>query len=285
MSPSVWHLHSTLDFRSFFKRFNPSVQFVVERVKIVASRPGAIHRQIVELLKQHPDGLTSGQIRAKLNLAPEEQAQLDRRRRDLLKWYELEKKQIGKDWIYVFKGERKTAILDRSVNIRVRASVLGRAYGRCQMCGRTVAQHNIVLVVDHKIPIDWGGTNSEENLWALCEDCNAGKKAYFASQNQGLMKDVMQNPSVHVRIGELLKRNFKKPVPSPLIELVAMQEDWRKRTRELRYLGWEIQAARKKLESGKSESYYTLMKFCEWPEDPSGWIRNFEKKRAQKNLG
>jgi hypothetical protein len=44
------------------------------------SRPGAIHRKIVELLRQNPEGLTSGQIRAKLNIAPDEQAQLDRRR-------------------------------------------------------------------------------------------------------------------------------------------------------------------------------------------------------------
>jgi hypothetical protein len=55
----------------------------------MASRPGAIHRQIAELLRQHPEGLTSGQIRAKLNLAPDEQAQLDRRRRDLRKWFIL----------------------------------------------------------------------------------------------------------------------------------------------------------------------------------------------------
>jgi hypothetical protein len=249
------------------------------------SRPGAIHRQIIELLQRHPEGLTSGQIRAKLNIAPDEQAQLDRRRRDLRKWYILEKRQTGKDWVYIFKGKREGPVLERGVNIRVRAAVLGRAHGRCQMCGRSVAQHGVVLVVDHKIPVDWGGSNEEENLWAICEDCNAGKKAYFASQYQDLMRGVMGHKSVHVRIGELLKRNVRKAVPSPLIELVAGQEDWRKRTRELRYLGWEIEATRRKLESGKVESYYTLHKFVEWPEDPSGWIRDFEKKRAIENSG
>lgn len=247
------------------------------------SRPGTIHRKIAALLTENPHGLTSGQIRARLNIAPDEQAQLDRRRRDLRKWYILEKRQVGGDWVYTLKGEREISVLERGINIRVRAAVLGRAHGRCQMCGQTVAQHNIVLVVDHKIPIDWGGSNDEENLWALCQECNAGKKAYFASQDQGLMRGVMHHKSIHVRIGELLKRNLGKPVPSPLIELVACQEDWKKRTRELRYLGWKIDATRRKLDSGKVESYYTLHKFKEWPDDPSGWIRDFEKRRAIGN--
>ena len=56
------------------------------------------------------------------------------------------------------------------------------------------------------------------------------------------MKKVMGHPSVHVRIGELLKLNFEKAVPSKLIEFVANQDDWKKRTRELRYLGWEFDA-------------------------------------------
>jgi len=83
------------------------------------SRPGAIHRQIAELLRQHPEGLTSGQIRAKLNLAADEQAQLDRRRRDLRTWYILEKRQSGNEWVYTIKGERKTPVLERGVGIRL----------------------------------------------------------------------------------------------------------------------------------------------------------------------
>jgi len=249
------------------------------------SRPRAIHRKIVELLRQNPHGLTSGQIRAKLNIAPDEQAQLDRRRRDLRKWYVLEKRQVGSDWVYILKGEKTGTALASDVSIRVRAAVLGRAHGRCQMCGRTVARHGVVLVVDHKIPRDWGGSSEEDNLWAICEECNAGKKAYFATQDQDLMRDVMGHKSIHMRIGELLKRNMGKPVPSPLIELVAGQEDWKKRTRELRYLGWVIEATRRKLESGKVESYYTLRKFEAWPENPSGWIRDFERRRAIGNAG
>lgn len=249
------------------------------------SKPGAIHRQIAELLSRHPEGLTSGQIRAQLNLAPNAQAQLDRRRRELRRWFMLEKRQSGNEWIYILKGERKEPVLDRGVNIRVRAAVLGRAHGRCQMCGRTVAEHGVVLVVDHKIPVDWGGANQEDNLWALCEDCNAGKKAHFSSQDQSLMRAVMGNKSVHVRIGELLKRNLGTDVPASIIELVAGQEDWPKRTRELRYLGWEFETSRHRLASGKVESCYKLLKHTPWPENPSGFIRAIEQKRSSEKSG
>jgi transcriptional regulator with XRE-family HTH domain len=150
----------------------------------MASRPGAIHRKIAELLRQNPAGLTSGQIRAKLNIAADEQAQLDRRRRDLRKWFVLEKRQAGGDWVYTLKGEREPSAVEGGVNIRVRAAVLWRAHGCCQMCGRTVERHKVVLVVDHKIPRDWGGSNDEENLWASCEDCfNKNEQARRRCEN------------------------------------------------------------------------------------------------------
>jgi 5-methylcytosine-specific restriction endonuclease McrA len=248
----------------------------------MANNPGNIHRQMAELLRQHPEGLTSGQIRAKIGIAPDKQAQLDRRRRELRRWFVIEKIKKGNKLVYRLVGERERPLWDNDISLRLRASVLGRAHGRCQMCGRTVQAHGIALVVDHKIPKDWGGSSTdEENLWALCEDCNAGKKAHFASQDKSVMRAVMHHKSVHVRIGELLKLNLQKPIPSALIELVAGQDDWRKRTRELRYLKWEIDATRRKLPSGKVESYYTLKKFTEWPDDPSGWIRDYERKRAQ----
>ncbi len=71
------------------------------------------------------------------------------------------------------------------VTEKLRASVLHAAHGRCEMCGRSIAEHAVVLQVDHKLPRDWGGTNSRENLWALCEQCNRGKKSYFSSINAG----------------------------------------------------------------------------------------------------
>lgn len=245
------------------------------------AKPGKIHQQMAELLRQHPEGLTSGQLREKLGLGPTEQAQLDRRRRDLKKWYLIEKQQKGRDLVYIYKGTRDAPLQAEGVNWRQRSAALGRAHGRCQMCGRTVTEHGVVLVVDHKIPRDWGGSNEDENLWAICEECNAGKKAHFASQDGEVMRAVMSHKSVHVRIGELLKLHIGKPVPARMIEFVANQEDWQKRTRELRYLGWEYDTTRETLPTGRVQSLYTLKTFTPWPPDPSGWIRRYELERAK----
>ena len=40
----------------------------------------------------------------------------------------------------------------------------------------------MTVVVDHKIPIEWGGRDDDENLWAICEDCSIGKAENFQQQ-------------------------------------------------------------------------------------------------------
>ena len=58
------------------------------------SKPGTIHLRIVEVLKRYPSGATGGQIRLELEkegLRPEDQTHLDRRKRDLKKWFLIEK--------------------------------------------------------------------------------------------------------------------------------------------------------------------------------------------------
>ena len=145
-----------------------------------------------------------------------------------------------------------------------------------------MAEDDVKLQVDHKIPQTWGGTNDIENLWALCTECNHGKKDLFASQDDGI-KELLHHSSVHVRIGELLKLNLGKPVSARVIDFVANQDDWKKRTRELRYLGWDIEVTKKKQPNGRVTSFYQLNHFEEWPEDPTGWIHQYEKDREEKN--
>ena len=61
------------------------------------SKPGAIHLSIVEVLKRFPEGVTGGQIRQELEkqgLKPEAQTHLDRRKRDLKKWFVIEKTKV-----------------------------------------------------------------------------------------------------------------------------------------------------------------------------------------------
>src|ERR1039458_3930962 len=90
------------------------------------------------------------------------------------------------------------------------------------MCGRPVQMHGISLVVDHKKPRDWGGANDRENLWAICEECNGGKKSYFSSLSVDaeFMKKVTAHESVHVRIGETLKAvGIGKRTPPEILDV------------------------------------------------------------------
>ena len=59
------------------------------------------------------------------------------------------------------------------VSTSLRFKVLERDNFRCYYCGATPRQ--AALHVDHKVPINDGGTNSPENLVAACAECNLGK--------------------------------------------------------------------------------------------------------------
>jgi 5-methylcytosine-specific restriction endonuclease McrA len=263
------------------------------------SKPGKIHLQIVEVLKRFPAGATGGQIRQELEksgLQPEDQTHLDRRKRDLKKWFQIQKVRTvqevqGKKRVtvlYKYAGD-KTGITDEGgISQRIRAEVIHASHGQCQMCGKTVQKHGITLVVDHKKPRDWGGTNGRENLWAICEECNGGKKAYFSSMNidPEIMKRISSHESVHVRIGEVLKAiGVGNRTPSSLLEIAADQDDWHKRLRELRYpvIGWDIETHAYKGPTSRKQVDYILRSYKPWPSDPTGTIRRFEKERAQKN--
>ena len=75
--------------------------------------------------------------------------------------------------------------------------------------------------------------------------------------------------------------------PSSLLEVVADQDDWHKRLRELRYpvIGWDIETRRYKNESGKVVVDYVLRNYRPWPDDPTGTIRRFEQERERRNKG
>ncbi|MFZ0319318.1 MAG: HNH endonuclease signature motif containing protein, partial [Candidatus Sulfotelmatobacter sp.] len=245
---------------------------------------GHIHEQMLALLREHPEGVSEGEMRLALRIKAEEQTQFGRRRRDLHYYYRIDKKRIGKKTVYIFRGPLETPRDATPTSTKTRAMVLHASHGRCGMCGQTIEKHGITLVVDHKIPREWGGRTESENLWAICEECNHGKKNLFASVDSAAMRAAILHDSVHVRIGELLKgAGVGEPVPSRMIDFVANQDEWRKRLRELRYLGWEVTAIRTALPGGRFQSAYRLDKSTDWPPDPSGWIRNYEKERAKRN--
>src|SRR6185437_3643238 len=250
------------------------------------ARLGAIHHQILNLLRSHPDGLTIYEIR---NRIPEIDVQqhLDKRVRELRKYFNVPWNRASGP--YVYKGERADAAPDSgAINKTLRAAVLNAAHGRCRMCGRTVAGDGIKLEVDHKLPRNWGGKTEIDNLWALCQLCNGGKRDFFASMDTGGMRKIVHLKSVYERIAATLRMHKGAPVPSWLLEFVAnvseFQEDWQKRLRELRYpvIGMKIVATRAKTSSGKWQAAYKLEKWVPLPHNHKSIIKEYERKRKRR---
>jgi 5-methylcytosine-specific restriction endonuclease McrA len=217
-----------------------------------------------------------------------DQEQLDRRRRELNKYFVIERANSGRQTTYRLT-DRKAVVESAVLGIseRVRAQVL--QFGRCAMCGRTPAEHKVVLQVDHKMPQAWGGTDDPENLQALCEECNRGKKDYFRTLDHlgPEIRRASQYDEPHRRIGELLKAAHPNEVRSDVLEMVAhqrqYQEDWQKRLRELRVLGWNYSTRRKKDARGRVRVFYRLVTWKPWPEGPiRSEISRLERAKARR---
>ena len=58
-----------------------------------------------------------------------------------------------------------------------RFSILKRDNFTCRYCGRKTPE--VILEVDHIVPVSKGGTNDLNNLITSCRDCNRGKGADF----------------------------------------------------------------------------------------------------------
>jgi len=224
--------------------------------------------------------MSMSDIRERLGLTAGEQEHLNRRVRELYGPFNIERTRKGQDFLYRLVSLSDKPHQDSSrISIKVRASVLRDQ--RCKQCGRTPAEDHVKLHVDHVIPQEWGGTDDEENLQALCADCNEGKKNLYSSYNKfsANIRQAISHDEPHKRIGELLKAFNGEPVPGDLLEVVAKarqyQDDWQKRMRELRELGWQYSFEKKK-EDGRVRTYYVLQHFEPWPE---GSIRAEIRKR------
>jgi 5-methylcytosine-specific restriction endonuclease McrA len=227
-------------------------------------------REIYRLLLAQGDApLTMRQIRERLT-AIGTQEQLDRRRRELNRYFVIQKVGTGAETAYKLVSTKPRSVdADAGISERDRAAVL--RYGRCAMCGRTALDDGVRLQVDHKIPKEWGGTDELENLQPLCEECNRGKKNLFSSYDaySDEFRAAMAYSMPQQRIGEFLKAVAPDEVQSDVLELVAnagsYQEDWQKRLRELRVLGWEITTRRQRI-GRRTVVFYQLLNAQPWPE-------------------
>jgi hypothetical protein len=249
---------------------------------------GHIAQKALDLLRKHPGGLSMRALREEIG-ATESQEHFNRRVREIRRYFDLKTIKQDGNSIYVLGARKATPATDSgAVSERLRAEVIHAAHGRCQMCGNSVVKDGIKLQADHRIPQSWGGKTDRENLWAICEACNRGKRNFFSSFDEKEMIKVLAFKSVHDRIAHMLRARMNKPVPAYLLEFVAnateQQEDWQKRLRDLRYpvIGLEIDVSKKRGKKGM-QSYYTLRNWREIPKDHKRLIRDYENRNKPKS--
>jgi hypothetical protein len=141
------------------------------------SQPGQIHLRIIEVMKRFPEGISGGQIRKELEkegLRPEDQTHLDRRIKELDKWFIIEKSEIAQEDLREMRQNRNKELTSQIL----RARVLYAARGRCQRCGKRIQVDNITLVVELKNKSDRTDIDEREDYWAICEECCAGNRAH-----------------------------------------------------------------------------------------------------------
>jgi hypothetical protein len=124
-----------------------------------------------------------------------------------------------------------------------RYEILARDFHRCRSCGRG-PDDGAKLHVDHMLPRDWGGSNDDENLHTLCEECNLGKKNFMKSVSPGAMRGVMEGTSAVERLKRLFLAFPKKPLATALILMMAKTLDYDRRIRDVRATlaaeGWKL---------------------------------------------
>jgi 5-methylcytosine-specific restriction endonuclease McrA len=217
----------------------------------------------------------------------------DRRLRDTRTYFRVTAERVPtslNEYVYRLEGWRKdagTRTQRTKIPGSVEAAVI-EAYGaRCAHCGKSPKEDGVRLVIDHKIPLELGGTNDVENLQLLCTYHNHIKQARFAEYDEytDALRVSINLDEPHLRIGELLKALQGKAVPVDLINLVAREEnrgDPTRRLRELKPLGWDIRSTRRK-EGRRTISYYVCRHWEPWPpEGPRAAINRLEADRKRK---
>lgn len=102
------------------------------------------------------------------------------------------------------------------INKKLRFEILKRDNFTCQYCGKQPP--DVILEIDHILPVKEGGDNSIENLITSCKECNSGKRARLLSQKL----DAELTNSNKVVPEYLIKKNVK-PIKN-LAEIELLKE-------------------------------------------------------------
>lgn len=90
----------------------------------------------------------------------------------------------------------------KSLTKKTRFEVFKRDKFICQYCGRSAPE--VVIEVDHIIPVASGGENDEMNLLTACKECNAGKKHRELTDDSVISKQKKQLDDLQERREQII---------------------------------------------------------------------------------
>lgn len=96
----------------------------------------------------------------------------------------------------------------KHIGNRLRFHVLERDRFTCRYCGRQ--SPDVILEIDHKIPVVKGGDNSIDNLVTSCYQCNSGKSDYVFTNHPQYIKDlnIHRLTQIKKKIPSIVERDF-----------------------------------------------------------------------------
>lgn len=141
------------------------------------------------------------------------------------------------DNVYLIKfiGNYSNTTKRSEINDKVRYRILNRDKNRCQGCGKKPSEDGVKLHVDHRIPLDMGGSNNDDNLWTLCAQCNQGKKSFFQDElDPDIMKIVFKEKSGYQRLLTLFKNSPNINFEPSTLQGISKIRDWTRTIRDIR---------------------------------------------------
>lgn len=107
-------------------------------------------------------------------------------------------------------------VVRKAISKKLRFEVFKRDSFTCQYCGKSAP--DVILHVDHILPVKEGGTNTITNLVCSCDSCNMGKGAIKLSDDSAVKKEKKQLDELNEKREQLeLMMKWKK-------ELLAMDD-------------------------------------------------------------
>ncbi len=87
-----------------------------------------------------------------------------------------------------------------TISLKLRFEVFKRDNFTCQYCGRKTPE--VILEIEHIIPLAKGGTDEFDNLTTSCFECNRGKGVY-------LLDTILKDRDIHDETVLLAEREFQ----------------------------------------------------------------------------